>query len=403
MAEFKVNTGKLQSNASSTQKLSNDIGKIIDEISQISNQLGIKGSIRNDIRRQLNSCIHTVSEQKGKMLSLSSALSEASNTYEEYENNASNVNISQGSLMGLNDSFDINPKFNITVGEIGQSIFDPFSLFAISVENKDSNGTNTRKISFLNNRQKISIKSNIDFTKGNVNPLEAKLKDEFSVLQYENNFNSKDGNQSGKIDLSVGNAVAEGAVGVSFIRDGKIDPALYGKLKTEVSLLKGKAEGQYGSDDRNVHGELKASVMSAEAKAEVQAGKIVDEDGSAKIGVSAEAGAEAYYAKGSVGGGFTVSGIKFDLSVEGEAGGAGAKIGGELSTGSISGEIGAGLIFGFKVKAKIDWSDFDPVSTLIEGTKGAIDTAVDGVKNAADNVGNALSEGINVVKGLIHL
>lgn len=77
-----------------------------------------------------------------------------------------------------------------------------------------------------------------------------------------------------------------------------------------------------------------------------------------ELGAKGKVGAEAYLAQGKVSGGFTIFGIKIDAGVTGKAGGAGVSAEGNVTTGGVSGKIGAGLGLGAGVEISIDWSNF---------------------------------------------
>lgn len=166
------------------------------------------------------------------------------------------------------------------------------------------------------------------------------------------------GMAKGTVEASIGNLGVAGSVGFSLVSDGKFAPSVYGKVSAEANAAKGNISGQIGSEEYNVHGKAEGTLLKAEAKAEIQAGRIVDEKGNVKYGVSAKAGGEAYVAEGSVSGGLTLFGIKFEGSVTGKAGGAGAKAGGEVTSGAAEGEVGLGLGLGVGLKVKIDWTGF---------------------------------------------
>ena len=105
------------------------------------------------------------------------------------------------------------------------------------------------------------------------------------------------------------------------------------------------------------------TVLGAEAELSGGAGMITYKDETTgktrtELGVSGKAGAEAYLAEGSISGGFTIFGIEVDVGASGKAGGAGVEAGGRVTTGGISGEIGAGLGLGLGLELSIDWSDF---------------------------------------------
>lgn len=170
------------------------------------------------------------------------------------------------------------------------------------------------------------------------------------------------GDLSGSVEGKIGVVSATGTLGVSLYKDGKLSPALEGKLKLEAAAAKGKVEAQYGNEQFNGHAKAEGSVGVASVEAGGGAGMITytDEAGSQKteLGVQGKAGAEAYVATGELSGGVTIFGIKIDAKVRGYAGGAGASASGRFTTGGISGSIGAGLGLGGGVEISVDWSNF---------------------------------------------
>lgn len=167
------------------------------------------------------------------------------------------------------------------------------------------------------------------------------------------------------VKASVGNAAVNGSVNISAFKDGKLRPSINADLSAEVSAIKGQANIKYGDEKYNVHAQAKGELASAKAYAKGGIGFVnyVDKDGNkhSGFGASGEAGAEAYLAKGSISGGFSIFGIKVDATLSGKAGGAGAKIGGSVTTSGVQGEVGVGLGLGAGVKVGVDWSGFDPL------------------------------------------
>lgn len=168
----------------------------------------------------------------------------------------------------------------------------------------------------------------------------------------------------GKVEGSVGNVGAKGEVGASLFRDGKFSPSLGASASAEASVAKGSAQANFGSDEYDVHAKANGSVLTAKAKAEANVGVITYLDESSgrttrAFGAGAEVGAEAYLAEGTVSGGVTICGIKFDIGVSGKAGGAGAKAGGQVTTKNIAGEADLGLGVGVGVKFNVDFSGFE--------------------------------------------
>lgn len=167
----------------------------------------------------------------------------------------------------------------------------------------------------------------------------------------------------GDVSGTVGTVVASGKIGATLYKDGKFSPALEAKLKAEAIAAKGSAEAKIGTDEINGHIKGSGTLLGAEAEASGSVGKITYKDettGQTKteLGAKGKVGAEAYLAQGKVSGGLTILGIKIDAGVTGKAGGAGVSAEGKITTGGVSGKIGAGLGLGVGVEISIDWSDF---------------------------------------------
>lgn len=167
----------------------------------------------------------------------------------------------------------------------------------------------------------------------------------------------------GEIGGTVGSVGASGKVGATLFKDGKFSPSLDAKVKAEAAALKGNAGVKIGTDEHNAHIDGKGTVLGAEAEAGGSAGVITYKDektGATKteLGVKGKVGAEAYLAKGSVSGGFTIFGIKIEAGIEGKAGAVGVSAEGRATTGGVSGKIGGALGLGAGVELSIDWSNF---------------------------------------------
>lgn len=162
---------------------------------------------------------------------------------------------------------------------------------------------------------------------------------------------------SGEVSGTVGSVGATGKIGASLFKDKKFSPSVEAKAKAEASVLKGEAKTQFGNDEFNKHAKAKGTVLGAEAEAGGSAGVFKDDNGKTQVGVKGKVGAEAYLAKGSVSGGFTVFGIKIDAGIEGKAGAVGVSAEGEATTGGVKGKIGGALGLGGGVEISIDWSD----------------------------------------------
>lgn len=158
------------------------------------------------------------------------------------------------------------------------------------------------------------------------------------------------GRGSAEADVKVGSASAKGELGGGiFDKDGKVNPNLLAKASASVSFLEASGKASYGSEENNVHAKAEGKVGTADLSAQASVGA---------GGISAKAKAETYAVKGSVSGGVTLMGIKVDVKVEGGAGGASFKGGGEVTRHSANFEIGAGLGLGAGVSVNVDWSGF---------------------------------------------
>ncbi len=166
------------------------------------------------------------------------------------------------------------------------------------------------------------------------------------------------GNAEGKI--LAGEAKATGKV--VLVEDGKFAPQLTAEAKAGVDVAKGSIGATLGNECFNGHANANGELLHADAHVGAGIGKITYEDEKGEkqtgYGVYAEAGAEAYLAKGSISGGLTICGVKIDVSVEGKAGGAGAKGEFKAETGKLSAGLGLGFLLGGGVNVSIDWTGF---------------------------------------------
>ncbi len=221
----------------------------------------------------------------------------------------------------------------------------------------------------------------------------------------EAHFNLAEGFLSGDLDDlagtlrgAIGNAAVEGSVGATLFFQGHLSPAIYAEAKASASVLEGEAELRQGDDLNNTFVKAEGKVLGAEAYAKGGVGvlQIENEDGSysSEFGVQGEAGAEAYIAEGTISGGYEIFGIEFEVGVTGKAGGAGATAGGSITTGGISGEVGAGLGLGAEVSVSVDWSGFDPGAVLdsVVETGEAVGEFVSDAGEFLSGAGEAISD-----------
>lgn len=200
-----------------------------------------------------------------------------------------------------------------------------------------------------------SAKAGYDTTNGNVKA-NAKAEAEAHALKGEISQEALWGLSKFKANGSVLSAGFNGKADAALIKNGIFAPSASAEAKAKAAVAEGSANSTMGLDKYNVHGEVSGYVVGAEASASAKVGA-VEEDGKTVYGVSAKASAGAYLAKGDVSAGFTLFGIKFDVSAGGNIG-AGAKVEGKVTSESI--ELGAGLsaLLGLEAGIKVDWSDF---------------------------------------------
>lgn len=149
-----------------------------------------------------------------------------------------------------------------------------------------------------------------------------------------------------EIEGSAGKVAVSGKTQAVLWKNGNFDPSVEASVKAQAEGLSVKQSIQAGAEKFNYHGSGEATLGYAEAKAGVKLGS---------DGISAEAKAGAYAAKGKVTSGFTIFGIKIDVEAEGKLGGASIGVGADISDREISlgGELG--LIAGLGLKIKIGW------------------------------------------------
>ena len=167
---------------------------------------------------------------------------------------------------------------------------------------------------------------------------------------------------SGEAEAQVLSAEASVSGKVKLMEEGKLAPQIALDADIEGNVAKGSVGATIGNDYIDAHVNAEGEFLHAEANAGVGAGKITykDENGKTKTaaGVYAKAGAEAYVAKGSIGGGINILGVKIDVSAEGKLGGAGATANAEVSSGRVKAGLGLGFLAGLGLDVTIDWSGF---------------------------------------------
>lgn len=170
------------------------------------------------------------------------------------------------------------------------------------------------------------------------------------------------GNLSGDLDVKAGTAAVSGGIKATLYEDGKISPSLSGSAKLEGSAIDVSTKGKYGNDDYNlnVNGNVKVGAGDLEVSGGIGKIKYKDEVTNQEVeawGAQGKVGAEAYAVKGSIAGGFTIAGIKVNMSLEGKAGGIGAGAEGHVTAGQVGGSLSIGALLGVGVGVSIDWSN----------------------------------------------
>lgn len=383
MASFSINCSRVKSQIARLEAIARELQSMNSDVLQIGRALSLEGAASNTVRRAVKAYAAEVTECKAATANVAQALNEIVTTYSNTENNVR----SNDQTKGNSSDSKVLPK-----GEIPMVPYISPRILAMMMmllsKNKPSNGKVTSGA--LLSGALSGEGSFFDI------PISGKLYGELLGASYkvkhglDMKIGEKDGQKyledlgigasisgeahlakgkaegslgvaSGKMEAEVGEISAQGGVGASLFKDGKLSPQAYAKAGAKVTGAKGSIEGQIGSDDNNVHANASGEVLTAEAKAEAAAGKITykdevtGEDKSA-YGVKGSAGAEAYAASGKVSGGFSIFGVKINIGVSGHAGGAGGKIGGYAGTGGVGGSISAGLGIGAGIDLSIDWS-----------------------------------------------
>ena len=165
----------------------------------------------------------------------------------------------------------------------------------------------------------------------------------------------------GSVGASAGllNAGVTANGGFSGFVDGEWDPGFYGDLSANASVLNGSVNGQLGPDGLNLGVGANGSVLSANAGGQFAAGRIVQADGDVVHGYIAGVDVGASVVQGEATGCIDIFGIKIEGGINGALGDVGFTAGGELTTGSVGINLGAGLVAGFGIRARIDWTDFE--------------------------------------------
>lgn len=387
MSSFSIDSSKIRIQASEIDAIKGKVRTIQRGITQISRSTGIEGHTGREIQRSLSAQSARMDSHISSLDGLSDGLKQAASLYEKTERKV------KGSFSSVNFELENVPGGGSHGGSAGGSSGgghsgggtgggggggwgDDDPRRGAVLEGAIGGGGSILGFSSgwgaageifgysYDTESGIGLKYKTD-ENGNRYLDEAGIswgaKGEGHIMQgeVEGNIGYASGSASGKI----GEGSASGKVGVKIWDDGELAPQLYAEGKAGVTAAKGEAKGQVGSDNNNLHAKGEGSLGKAGVNAEAGAGKITYKDSKTgeektEYGVKGSVGAEAYAAEGKVSGGFTILGVDVDIGLSGKAGGAGAKIGGEVGTGGASGDIGLGLGLGAELNISIDWSDF---------------------------------------------
>ena len=227
-------------------------------------------------------------------------------------------------------------------GKFEDSMMEAAAGFSGAIFGQEISGQITSKILNVEAKDKHVVKWDMD--EGEIAAVrEASVSGTGAKIGVEGQY----GILSSESSASALTGAVSGEAGFVLAKDGKFQPSVTAGAKANGSVVSGQSGYKIGTDDLNHYGEAKGDLVGGEAKIGVSAGK---------GGVKAEAGAEAYLAKGEVKGGVEFAGIKIEATVEGKAGAVGAKAGGSVTGNAAEGEIGGSLGLGAGVKVKVDWS-----------------------------------------------
>ncbi len=212
------------------------------------------------------------------------------------------------------------------------------------------------------------------------------------------------GEASGNIGYLHGKASGEAVTGTvsgeakaTLYEDGELNPSLYIGAKAEGSVLKGKAEAGFGTDQYGVGAKASGDLLHAEAEAKAGIGYIgKDEDGNAQYGASAEVSAMASAAQGKVEGGITIFGIDIDVGLKGYAGAAGVEAGASITTDGATASFGGSMLLGAGLDVSIDWSDAEWIGDSIDAVGDFVSGAVDATGEFFDDVGDFFSSAFDL-------
>ncbi|WP_407385742.1 hypothetical protein [Ruminococcus sp.] len=431
MPQIKVNTHTMSS-VSTKLKLSSALllGQAA-AVRQIGNHLPFSADISAQIKRALASCSDSMLLSRRRVIHMADALNQAGILYGQAEMRRCTAGMDPLELFRFWIAPLISPGFLDLIGKnpfISGAVIPVVAGIASNFhQTKSSFNEITGEGAFLDGsidgggsffglpfavsayggifyaNGKAGIESGMKYKNGKLDFLGAVAgaEGEFSVLKGK--VNGSFGTYYGEADASLLNVAAKGEVGATLFKDGKLNPQLYAELEAKANVAEGSLKVGRGTDALGTETEAQGEVLTASAKADAAIGKITVTDKNGKTtthyGAKAEVGAEAYAAKGSISQSFNFLGIKFDASIGGGIGGAGASAGGAVTTDGVKGSFGLGLGLGADVSFGVDWSGFDPgkigeafdqAGKMIGETGKAFENVGKAVNGALDNAGKFL-------------
>lgn len=362
MSVIKINVSNVLNSGSSASSAKTIISSSKNNIRSVCNQIDVRIKNSNDINNRINKIYSTLNQAETRTARLKSVVDMCAVEYRNADAKVKKLADKTAAFPDVGSSGKGKPtdsllkkilkdQWKIEGAVIGGSVTGNGSLFGI-------NTSGTAEGDLIGGSVKTKSDVKWDIEKGNVGAgksIEAeghlakgKLKGNIGLL-------------GGEIGGTVGSVGATGKIGVTLFKDGKLSPTIDAKAKAEAAVAKGNASVTIGNDKNNAHVKGSGTLLGAEAEASGSAGIIksvdpVTNETKTEFGVKGKVGAEAYLAQGKVSGGISILGVKIDASVSGKAGGVGVNAGGKVTTGGISGEIGAGLGLGAGIGISIDWS-----------------------------------------------
>lgn len=377
MADYRADPEKMMEGSRQVRSLAEIVGQYAQDVRSLERNLQIQNNLGWGIRRSLGHLSQTLEEDSRKTNALSDGLEKAALFYGQTEEKISQyysgklekglsesnksaasgkkekkeeqteadtdrkVAFAQGVLEGKGEFLGAETSGRLEGEFLGASWKPEFNTGIEWKEEKDKDGNIVRHLTDLS-LITAAVAGEAYVAKGSA-------KGNWGCLR-------------GEAEGSVGQVSAKGEIGATLFKDGEFAPQIGARAEAAAVGIQGKAEAGIGTENNNIHVGADGKVGVAKAGAEAGIGKVTHTSPDGKsiegYGIKAEAGAEAYAAEGRLSGGIEIFGIRIDAGVTGKAGGAGVKAGGAVTTGGVSGSIGAGFGLGLGIDISIDWTNF---------------------------------------------